>query len=415
MTHRERMLRAARGDQVDQLPYAPRIDLWYHANKRAGTLPLRHGERSPYEIARAEGWAIHAVVVDFTDQPEAEALLHRAIGLYKVKEQVFRFVFSPEIGIHVARKGDRTIVEYHTPVGVLSTSTLYTDEMKRSGVSLPWIDEHLIKGLEDYRVAARLFEGVDLVPHFEDFRLWQERVGEDGLCATWLAGCASPVHHIQKYLVDATTFFYHYHDHPKELQALAEALSPLYEKALRIVADSPAEIVNWGGNFDEQITYPPYFEKAFVPWIRKAAHAMEAKGKLVLCHCDGENKSLMDLIRDSGMHVAEAICPYPMTKVRLEAYYRRWRERLTLFGGIPSNLLLPSTTARGEFEAFLQEIPRAIAPGDRFILGVADTTPPDADFERLVQIGAWVAENGHLPLEGSKKVRGRFVDDLQRG
>ena len=39
MTHKERMLMAARGEMPDMLPYAPRFDLWYNANDYRNTLP----------------------------------------------------------------------------------------------------------------------------------------------------------------------------------------------------------------------------------------------------------------------------------------------------------------------------------------------------------------------------------------
>lgn len=55
------------------------------------------------------------------------------------------------------------------------------------------------------------------------------------------------MHHIQKYFLDATEFFFHYHDYQKEMQALVESLTPLFEKALQIIASSPAEVVGWGG------------------------------------------------------------------------------------------------------------------------------------------------------------------------
>jgi hypothetical protein len=42
---------------------------------------------------------------------------------------------------------------------------------------------------------------------------------------------------------------------------------------------------------------------------------------------------------------------------------------------------------------------REIAPGDRFILGVSDTTPPNAKFERLLRITEMVREWGTLPLK----------------
>lgn len=399
MTHRERLVKAYRGEMVDILPYAPRIDLWYQGNAQTDTLPLRHKGRTAYDISRAEGWAIHAGVANFTDQPDPDAMLHCAIGIHALKQQVFRFVFSPRVEIIVKRDGDRTTIEYHTPLGMARTSFVHTEKMKRSGISNPWIDEHIIKRREDYRIVANLFENIDVVPYFDDFINWQKEVGEDGLCATWLSGAASPIHYIQKFFLNSTEFFFHYHDYYTEIQALAETIAPLYEKVLRIIGDSPADLVSWGANFDEVITYAPYFEKEIVPWIRKASATMEAKSKLVSCHCDGENQGLLDLIRDSGMSVAEAVCPYPMTKVRIEDYYRHWRKKLTIFGGIPSNMLLHDTASDEEFEAYMDNLFRGIAPGDRFIVGVADTTPREADFNRLIRIGELIQQKGWLPLQ----------------
>ena len=400
MTHKERILKAARGEMPDMLPYIPRIDLWYSANSRAGTLPGQHRGRTAYEISRAEGWGLMTASIDFTYQFLPEALLHRAIGAYALKEQVFKFVFSSKIGVRVKEEGERTFIEYHTPRGMVSTCKVYNEEMKRGGVSIPWVEEHIIKKPEDYRVVACLFENLDIIPQYDAFLKWEKEVGEDGLCAAWFAGAASPMHHIQKYFLDATEFFFHYQDYQKEMRALAEAMTPLYEKALKLIAESPARAVNWGGNYDEMITYPPYFKKELLPWIQKASSAMGARGKFVFCHCDGENQGLLDLIRDSGMHVAESVCPYPMTKVKIEEYYRCWSDRLTIFGGVPSNILLPSSATDEGFQAFLDDLFKAIAPGKRFILGVADTTPRDADFSRLKQIGEMVQARGRLPLEG---------------
>ena len=58
------------------------------------------------------------------------------------------------------------------------------------------------------------------------------------------------MHHIQKYFLDATEFFFHYHDYQKEMQALVESLTPLFEKALQIIASSPAEWWVQASNLD---------------------------------------------------------------------------------------------------------------------------------------------------------------------
>ena len=147
------------------------------------------------------------------------------------------------------------------------------------------------------------------------------------------------------------------------------------------------------------ITYPPYFEKEILPWVQKAAGTLHEKGKIIFCHCDGENLGLMNVLKSTGMDMAEAICPHPMTKVSVDEYYRQWSNAMTIFGGIPSNMVLAESASDQDFEAYLDYLFKAVAPGTRFILGIADTTPPDAVFERLIRIGERVEKECRLPLE----------------
>jgi corrinoid protein of di/trimethylamine methyltransferase len=399
MTHRQRLLTAVHGDMPDHIPYAPRIDLWFNANSLNGTLPPRHMGKTSDEIALSEGWALHKVVADHLRQPNPEAMLHRALGVHFMKEYVAHFTFSGQVKIEIKREGDRTRIRYTTAKGSITTSTVYSQEMRRSGTSVPWIEEHAVKTPDDLKVLAGVFENMDVVANYEAFNAHQVKVGENGLPVTAFTVAAGPVHHIQKYFLDATEFFHYYRDHQPEILYLADALAPLYEKALRIVAGSPAEVIQWGSNFDDMLTFPPMFAQHFVPWIRKAKEVLGPKNIRILCHTDGENLGLMDLLHESGMDVAEAVCPAPMTKVTIQEYYRRWSDRITIFGGVPSNLLLPQLTPDEQFKSFMDALFSGIGDGRRFVLGIADTTPPDADFERLVRIGDMVREKGRLPLQ----------------
>ena len=133
----------------------------------------------------------------------------------------------------------------------------------------------------------------------------------------------------------------------------------------------------------------------------------------MLCHTDGENKGLMDYLFDSGMDIADSVCPAPMTKVSLAEYYDRWGKGITIQGGIPSNLLLAEATTGEDFEDYLDHLFKAVVPGNRLILGVADTVPPDAVFDRLRRIGERVEKEGRLPLEagGFRPVTVETVSD----
>jgi corrinoid protein of di/trimethylamine methyltransferase len=403
MTHLERILKVAAGKMVDKMPYVPRIDLWYNANAYMGTLPEKHKGRSMDEIARTEGWALHKLVPEMMKFDSTEQIMHRGLGLYDLKEWTYVYRFSPDVDIRVEGDETQMRIEYHTPVGMVSVSHGLTEEMKQSGASIAWIQEHAIKDPKDYRVLAHIFGNMKFEPSYDRYVRWNRQVGEDGLCAEQSIGLSagSPVHYIQKILIDATEFFIHYKSHRKEMQELEEALAHCYDQIIPIIAESPAQAVVWDSNVDSMITYPDYLEKDILPWWKKAVDAFHAKGKLVIVHPDGENEKIMDLLADSGVDVCEAVAPYPMTRVTIDEYYERWcrSDKVTIFGGIPESMLLEKSTTEEEFEAYLDHFFKAVAPGKRLIVGIGDTTPPAAVFERLIRMAERFETEGRLPLE----------------
>ncbi len=88
--------------------------------------------------------------------------------------------------------------------GAITTRTVYSQEMRRSGTSVPWIEEHAVKAPDDLKVLASLFENMDVAARYEPFKEHQAAVGEDGLPVTAFTVAAGPVHHIQKYFFGAT-------------------------------------------------------------------------------------------------------------------------------------------------------------------------------------------------------------------
>jgi len=74
------------------------------------------------------------------------------------------------------------------------------------------------------------------------------------------------------------------------------------------------------------------------------------------------------------------------------------RERILIFGGVPSIVLEP-TYPEAEFEAYLRGVFRTIAPGDAFILGVADNVMPTSIIERVERIADLVEQDGTYPIQ----------------
>ena len=407
MNHRQRLLRIARGEMVDTIPFVPRIDLWHNAHDLTGTLPEQYRGLSVEEIHRAEGWPLHKMIPEFLKPEKPEDIVHRAIGLYRLKEYPYTFEFSPDVEIRVAYEDDRdehmTHVEYHTPKGMVSVRHGYTAEMQKSGASITWVKEQAIKGPRDYAVLAHIFGTLTILPDYDRFRAWKASVGDDGIAVGQGLGiaCTSPIHFIQKTLIGATAFYLHYNDHPKEMRELAHALEHAYNQVIPVLADSPADAILWSANVDDMITYPALYEKEFLPWCRKAADAFHDKGILLVNHPDGENRGLMDLIARSGVDIADAVTPAPMTKVAIEEYYDRWCRSgiLTIHGGIPEMFLLEESTSWDDLKGYLDHLFEVIDPGTRFIASIGDTSPPNTVFDRLRYIAERFEKDGRLPFE----------------
>jgi len=401
MTHKERMLRAARGAWADRLPFAPRLDLWHNANRRRGTLPSRYGpDATAAEIADDLGVAHHRIIPEFLKVRTPDDTIDRGLGIFRLRGFAYRAELR-NVDRVVRTEDGATVVEYHTPVGSVSCKITFTEEMLRSGASITWLDEHVIKRPEDYRVVGYIFRNIRVSPDDDNYRAFHQEVGDKGLAVAHGLGSASPVQHLMRDLVDGTQFYYELADHPKEVEQLVEDMTPFYDQLVRILAASPAEAVMVGANYDDTITYPPLFEAHILPWLQRWADILHAGGKIFMSHCDGENEGLLPLLAASGIDVAESVCAPPMVQCSLTAMRQAFGGTITIFGGVPSVVLLEESTSDDEFEAHMRNLFAEIAPGDRFILGVSDMVPPDAKWERLVRIAEMVEQWGALPLRGT--------------
>ena len=402
MTHKDRMLRAARGEWADRLPFAPRLDLWHNANIRRRTLPATYGTKATTaEIADDLGVAHHRIIPEFLKARTPDDTIDRGLGIFRLRGFAYRAELTGVDRV-VHEEDGVTVVEYHTPVGSVSCKMTLTDEMLDSGASITWLNEHLIKRPEDYRVVGHIFRNIRLAPDYDNYREFQREVGDRGLAVAHGLGSASPVQHLMRDFVDGTQFYYELADHPKEVRQLVEDLTPFYDQLVRILAESPAEAVMMGANYDDTITYPPLFKEHILPWLQRWADMLHARGKIFMSHCDGENAGLLDLLAASGIDVAESVCAPPMVECSLGAMRRAFGGKITIFGGVPSVALLEESMTEEEFEAHMRGLFAEIAPGDRFILGVSDMVPPDAKWERLVRIAEMVEQWGALPLKAAE-------------
>lgn len=396
VTHKQRMLAALRGEPTDKVPWAPRMDLWYNANKRAGTLPAPYQHASLSDIVDDTGMGFHAVVPHFKDLRSPDDEVDRALGIHNLKTMPYRTVLD-DVERDVRLEADRTIVKYATPVGEVQTVTLYDEGMRKAGISITHVESHAFKQVEDYAPLCHIFRHARIEPQFEQYAAWAESIGERGIAVAYMGLAASPAHFVMRDLMPLDTFFFEMHDHPDDFHELVGAVAVYYAQLLDVARDCPADVVFAGANYDASVTYPPFFAQYIQPWLKRFADALHPAGKFLLTHTDGENDGLLELYVAAGIDVADSVCPRPMTKLTLRQAREVFAGRVAIMGGLPSVTLLPSVMSDAEFDRFLDAFFEEIGAGDHLILGVSDTTPPEADFQRLLQVGKRVEAFGPVP------------------
>ena len=385
MTNKERMLKVIKGQPIDRIPYTPRLDLWYRANKLAGTLPEKYRSASLIEMVDDLGLGFHAVVPNFQDLRSKDDEVDRPLGIWNFWFMPYRTILE-NVSRKVRIEGERTIVEYNTPVGSVRTVVLYDEAMRKAGITITHVEEYAFKGPADYAVLGYMFENMRVEPNYDGYLKFAEQVGNRGLAVGFVSLAGSPMHLIQREIMHMETFFYEMYDRPDELDQLAEKMDAYWEQVRKIVCDCPAEVLFVGGNYDASVTYPPFFGQHIEPSLKKYAQSLHAKDKYLLSHTDGENTGLMEHYLASEIDIADSICPSPMTKLTFKQVRDVFAEKITIMGGIPSVSLLKSSMSDAAFEEFLDEFFGMIGQGDHLILGISDTTPPAADFRRIMKI-----------------------------
>ena len=129
-----------------------------------------------------------------------------------------------------------------------------------------------------------------------------------------------------------------------------------------------------------------------------ASDYLHAKGKVTQVHADGEMKRLLLLFLETGIDVAEAWSPAPMTSLTTAELRKAWGDRVTIWGGIPAVLFEPQYSEE-EFTAYVKSLFKEIAPGHNFIVGMGDNLPFDGQIERVGRVAELIDKYGRVPME----------------
>ena len=134
MNNRERQLAILNHQPPDRIPWVPRLELWYEAHRRQGTLPSRFAGMTLRQVEQAIGCA--------------------TTGRFG---RVFTTSLDPEVNKVIRFEGGKRITEWHTRIGSVRQVEHYSDDLDRQG--LPGrIEEYPLKTAKDYEVWEYIVE-----------------------------------------------------------------------------------------------------------------------------------------------------------------------------------------------------------------------------------------------------------------
>jgi uroporphyrinogen-III decarboxylase len=257
--------------------------------------------------------------------------------------------------------------------------------------------EHVIKGPGDYAVVEYLMEHTEYLPTYDEYLAYEEQeVGDDGYPLLHAGDC--PFHDwLQKWAGYGRAYF-DLHDYPDKVEHLLDVMTQVHkERVWPLVAQSPARLILHGLHLSSVMTPPPMFERYILPYYQEFSALLHEHNQRLCFHADADTSLILDLIKRAGFDMGETFVTAPMVPCTLRQAREAWGSDVIIWGGVPSVILEDPVTDE-EFTAYMEDLFATIAPGDAFILGVADNVMPAAKIERLVRITEMVEKWGKYPI-----------------
>ena len=180
-----------------------------------------------------------------------------------------------------------------------------------------------------------------------------------------------PLQHIIVHFMGTETFCYVWMGNGDEVISLYKCLNDLNRKIYPVIADGPLEFANYGGNVTPQIIGREVFAEYYMPCYNEAAEILHKKDKLIGCHFDADNTTIMDLIGRSDLDYIEAYDP-SMGPSLSEA--RRAFGNKTIWINFPCSAhLLPPDEIRRLTINLIKEAGRL----EGFLIGITEDVPAD--------------------------------------
>jgi hypothetical protein len=182
-------------------------------------------------------------------------------------------------------------------------------------------------------------------------------------------------------------------EEPDTVKELAQILSDRMQGLLGEIARMPASLVFAPDNLDARFITPGMFAESVAPFYDRTAAALHAAGKSLVVHVGGPAASLLPGLAECGVDCAQGVCGAPQGDCTLGQARAACGSAMTLWGGIPQDVLLESSTQE-EFETAARAAFAEAGADPHAVVGVADRIPVEALPGRLEDLARLARERG---------------------
>ncbi|MFP4249231.1 MAG: hypothetical protein ACLFU7_06205 [Armatimonadota bacterium] len=255
-----------------------------------------------------------------------------------------------------------------------------------------WHHEKMFRGPDDYAPLLAYASNVEVVADYEPFVRMSELKGGDAIMrgAVGLEPMQLIIHH----WMGVETFAIEWMERRHEVLKLYDALVEERRKTYPVLAESPCEQFNYGGNVTPEIIGEARFREYYVPNYEECCEVLQPAGKLVGCHFDANTRVIAEAIAETSLDYIEAFTPAPDTDMTLAQAREAWPGK-ALWINYPSSVWLRSDE---EMEEVTADLLRQAAPGNGLLIGVTEDVPEGRLFPGLRAINRAIHEHGRLPV-----------------
>ena len=170
---------------------------------------------------------------------------------------------------------------------------------------------------------------------------------------------------------------------PEAVAALFDKLLAYHIERTRIALEYDIDGIIFGDDWGRQqglVMGAPLWKKLIKPRVAALYAEVKKRGKIVMQHSCGDNSEILDDLVDIGLDVYQTFQPEIYD---IYAYKRRYAGKLTFWGGIGTQTLLPFGTP-GEVYAATRDIAARMGAGGGFIAAPTHDMPGDIPPENVV-------------------------------